>query len=325
MRAQDPVEFPPEVEACYRKARRLEWITIVYISSAAVFLFLTMGSSQAMKTSFYEDVISLVPAIAFLVGTSIARRKANPDFPYGRHRATSIAHLTAALALCMMGGFLLFEAVMKYMTGERATIGGFNLFGHMIWGGWPMLAALVYTGVPSVFLGRIKLKLAPKMHDKVLYADAKMMKADWMAESATAVGVLGTGFGLWWLDPLAAALVSADILKDGIGTLKTAVSDLIDRRPERADKSDFEHLPNEIAKLLRNLDWVEDAAVRMRDEGHIFIGEAFVVPEAGTPNLPALLEQASESARALDWRVQDLVIMPVQKLPSFAAASRKSE
>jgi divalent metal cation (Fe/Co/Zn/Cd) transporter len=171
----------------------------------------------------------------------------------------------------------------------------------------------------------MKLKLAPKIHDKILYADANMMKADWMAESATAVGVIGTGFGLWWLDPLAAALVSADILKDGIGTLKTAVSDLIDRRPERADKSDFEHLPNEIAKLLRNLDWVEDAAVRMRDEGHIFIGEAFVVPEAGTPNLPALLEQASESARALDWRVQDLVIMPVQKLPSFAAASRKSE
>ena len=103
------------------------------------------GFSQAMRTSFFEDVISLVPAIAFLIGTAIARRNARPDFPYGRHRATSIAHLTAALALCMMGGFLLFEAVMSYTTGEKATIGGFNLFGHMIWGGWPMLAALVYT------------------------------------------------------------------------------------------------------------------------------------------------------------------------------------
>ena len=316
MKAQDPVEFPPEIEACYRKARRLEWFTLAYISSAAFFLYITMGSSQAMRTSFFEDVISLTPAIAFLIGTAIARRGAHPDFPYGRHRATSIAHLTAALALCMMGGFLLFEAVMSYSTGERATIGGFNLFGNMIWGGWPMLAALVYTGVPSVILGRMKLKLAPKMHDKVLYADAQMMKADWMAESATAVGVIGTGFGLWWLDPLAAAIVSADILKDGLGTLKTAVSDLSDRRPEKADKSGFEEVPEKIAAQLRDLAWVEDALVRMRDEGHVLIGEAFVVPKAATPQLVEKLERAGENAKALDWRVQELVLVPVTKLPT---------
>lgn len=315
MKAQEPVEFPPEVEACYRKARRLEWFTLAYISSAACFLYLTMGSSQAMRTSFFEDVISLVPAMAFLVGTSIARRGAHPNFPYGRHRATSIAHLTAALALCMMGGFLLFEAIMSYTTGERATIGGFNLFGHMVWGGWPMLAALVYTGVPSVILGRMKLKLAPKMHDKVLFADAQMMKADWMAEGATAVGVIGTGLGLWWLDPLAAALVSADILKDGVGTLKTAVADLIDRRPEKADKSGLEEVPGELEAFLRRFDWVEDAKVRMRDEGHIFMGEAFVVTKADTPGLIEKLERAGEEVKTLNWRVQELVLVPVTGLP----------
>ena len=315
MKAQDPVEFPPDIEACYRKARRLEWFTLAYISSAAFFLYITMGSSQAMRTSFFEDVISLTPAIAWLVGTTIARRKPHPDFPYGRHRATSIAHLRAALALCMMGGFLLFEAVMSYFSGERATIGGFNLFGTMIWGGWPMLAALVYTGVPSVILGRMKLKLAPKMHDKVLYADAQIMKADWMAESATAVGVIGTGFGLWWLDPLAAALVSADILKDGVGTLKTAVSDLADRRPEKADKSGFEEVPEKIAAQLRALPWVQDATVRMRDEGHVLIGEAFVVPKAETVEVVQKLERAGEEAKALDWRVQELVLVPVTSLP----------
>ncbi len=315
MKAHEPVEFPPDVEACYRKARRLEWFTLAYISSAACFLYITMGSSQAMRTSFFEDVISLTPAIAFLIGTTIARRGAHPNFPYGRHRATSIAHLAAALALCMMGGFLLFEAIMSYFSGERATIGGFNLFGNMIWGGWPMLAALIYTGVPSVILGRMKLKLAPKIHDKVLYADAQMMKADWMAESATAVGVIGTGFGLWWLDPLAAALVSADILKDGVGTLKTAVSDLADRRPEKTDKSGFEQVPDEVADYLRGLDWVEDARVRMREEGHVLIGEALVVPKPDTPELVGKLECASEKAKALDWRMQELMLVPVTRLP----------
>jgi cation diffusion facilitator family transporter len=315
MRPVARFEFPPEEAKLFRKARRLEWITVAYISSAAVFLYITMGSSQAMRTSFFEDVISIVPAIAFLVGTRVALMRPKEDFPYGRHRATSIAHLTAAIALVGMGTFLLFEAAMSYFSGEKPTIGGFNLFGTMIWGGWPMLAALLYTAVPSVILGRMKARLAPKLHDKVLYADSKMMKADWMAETATAVGVIGTGFGFPWLDPLAAALVSVDILHDGVSTLKVAVADLMDRKPAHTDQSGPEELPDNLQKLLERKEWVEKAEVRLREEGHVFMGEAFVIARAGTEDLTAKLEQAVEEAKTLDWRMHELVIQPVSKLP----------
>jgi hypothetical protein len=53
----------------------------------------------------------------------------------------------------------------------------------------------------------------------------------------------------------------------------------------------------------------------MRDEGHIFLGEAFVVPRPGTERLVAKLQHAAEEAKALDWRVHELVIMPVDRLP----------
>ena len=145
---------------------------------AAAFLYATMGTSQAMRTSFFEDVVSVVPSLAFLVGTAVARRAPEPDYPYGTHRATSIAYLTASLALCAMGVFLLAEAAVKALSDEKTTIGGFALFGHVVWGGWPMLAAVAYSAVPSVLLGRAKLRLAPEIHDKVLFADADMMKAD---------------------------------------------------------------------------------------------------------------------------------------------------
>ncbi|CAA9522464.1 MAG: hypothetical protein AVDCRST_MAG31-1626 [uncultured Sphingomonas sp.] len=308
-------EFPEEEAKLFREARRLEWFTLAYISSAATVLYLTMGTSQAMRTSFFEDVVSVVPALAFLVGTSVARRAPGPDYPYGTHRATSIAYLTASLALCAMGVFLLAEAAVKVLSDEKTTIGGFPLFGTVVWGGWPMLAAILYSAVPSVLLGRAKLRLAPKMHDKVLHADAEMMKADWMAEGATAVGVVGAGFGLWWLDPLAAALVSADILKDGASNLKAAVLDLVDRRPEKTDQSGPELLPDRVRDLLRGLDWVADAEVRMREEGHVFMGEAFVVPRPGAGDLVRELGRAAEAAKALDWRMHELTIMPVERLP----------
>ncbi|HYF19193.1 MAG TPA: cation transporter [Ramlibacter sp.] len=315
MKPLAPVEFPPEVEQTWRRARRLEWITLGYLASAACLLYVTMGTSQAMRTSFYEDVISLVPAAAFLVGTSIARRRADPTWPYGTHRATSIAHLVAAIALCGMGLFLLAEAAMKVFTGEKPTIGGMTIMGTVVWAGWPMLGALLYSSVPSFILGRMKLRLAPKLHDKVLHADAGMMRADWMAESATAVGVIGTGFGLWWLDPAAAALVSLSILRDGLANLRTAVTDLADRRPRRADDTEWEPWPERLREMLLKLDWVQAAEVRMREAGHIFLADVLVVPRPGTPDLVARIAEAAESARQLNWRVHEVTIMPVERIP----------
>lgn len=307
-------EFPEEIGHIYKRARRLEWITVAYVVTSTTFLFFAMGNSQAMRTSFFEDLVSVVPAMAFLICTRLARQPPSSSYPYGMHRATSIGHLIAALALSSMGLFLLIEGGLKLHEQEKVTIGTVTIFGQTMWGGWPMLAALLYTAVPSFFLGRMKTKLAPRLHDKILHADAAMMRADWMAETAAATGVIGLGLGIWWFDPLAAVLVSGGVLYDGWTNLRIAITDLVDRRPMKTDGSDWEGLPTEVRRMLKTLDWVEDAEVRMREEGHIFMGEAFVIPKSGVSQLTRLISQAVEEVKALDWRVHDIVVMPVGHL-----------
>jgi divalent metal cation (Fe/Co/Zn/Cd) transporter len=267
-----------------------------------------MGGSQAMRTSFFEDLISIVPAAMFLICTRIARRRPTPTFPYGFHGAVSIGYLTASLALFVMGAFLLYEALSKMIAVERTTIGGMTIAGYTVWAGWPMLAAILATVVPSILLGRRKLDLAPQVHDKILYADAQMMKADWVSGLATALGVLGVGLGFWWVDPLAAALVSLSILKDGVDNVGVAVGDLIERRPMKTDQSGPEPLADALRERMEALDWVASASVRLREVGHVFFGEVFVTPR-GTPDaLPAKIRHAVGAARDLNWRLHDVTI-----------------
>lgn len=313
MRPVAQVEYPQEQQVLYRRAQRLEWATIIYMASAAIVLAFTMGTSQAMRTSFFDDLLSIIPPLSFLITTKIARRPATPEFPYGQHAAVSIGFLTSSLALLAMGAYLLIEATLKLALVERTTIGGVTLFGRTIWAGWLMLAGLAYSLLPPILLGRAKQKLAPKLHDKVLFADAMMNRADWMTGAATAIGVLGVGAGFWWADPAAAALVSADILRDGSKTLSTAITDLIARRPEKTDGSGAEPLPARVRSFLERLDWVERAEVRLREQGHVFFGEAFVVPRSPS-DLPRRIEQAVEEAKKLNWRLLELVIMPVSRL-----------
>jgi cation diffusion facilitator family transporter len=308
-------ELPPDKERVLRSARTLERWTIVYLFAAATIVGATMGGSQAMRTSFFEDLISIVPAAMFLLCTRIARRQPTPEFPYGFHGAVSIGYLTASLALVAMGGFLLVEALLKMIAVERTTIGGMTIAGYTIWAGWPMLAAILSTVVPSILLGQKKLKVAPQIHDKILFADAKMMKADWVTATATAVGVLGVGLGFWWVDPMAAALVSTSILKDGVDNVRVAVGDLIERRPMKTDQSGPEPLADVLRERIEQLDWVATAAVRLREVGHVFFGEVFVTPHGVPDNLPARIRHAVDTARAINWRVYDVTITVLNDPP----------
>ena len=92
-----------------------------------------------------------------------------------------------------MGGFVFFDSAIKLVRAEHPPIGVIQLFGQEVWLGWVMIAALVYSGLPAVFLGRAKLRLADDLHDKVLYADAQMNKADWMTVTAAIGGAGGDG------------------------------------------------------------------------------------------------------------------------------------
>ncbi len=314
MRSTPRYELPPDKAKVHGRALRLEWVTIAYLLSAIVVIRLTMGASQAMKTAWFEDMLSLIPPIAFLVAARVRKREANEDHPYGWHRSITIAYLIASLALVAMGSFLLFDAALKLITFEHPSIGTVVLFEHEIWLGWLMIPAAAYSALPAMALGRMKLPLADELHDKVLFADAKMNKADWLTGMAVMTGVLGIAFGLWWADAVAAAVISTGILHDGISNLRRSVADLMDRVPLRVDGSAHDSLPARVATEMKKLDWITDARVRLREEGHVFFGEAFVVTSSDG-NLARRIEEAQERMLELDWRLHDLVIMPVESLP----------
>ncbi len=306
--------LPPRQQETLRRAIRLEWITLAFLAGAVTLVGLVLGNSQAMKAAWIEDLLSLAPPIAFLVAVRIVRRAPRPSWPYGYHRSIGVGHLVAAVALSTMGTFLIIDSGLVLITAEHPTIGTVQLFGQVFWLGWLMIAAMVITGVPPVILGHLKMKLARDLHDKVLYADADMNKADWMTALGSIIGVTGIGLGLWWLDAVAALFIAVTILSDGIKNTKAAVTDLMDARAATFDDARPHPVIDEINDYLRGLDWVAEAGARVRDEGHVFHAEAFVVPRSGRLDL-ADLEAARTGCVDLDWRLQDVVVVPVDELP----------
>ena len=305
-------ELPSNLKQKFKKVKKMEWITIGYLLSVAIVMYLVTGSSQAMKSAWLEDVLSIVPSIAFLISAKIYDKKANKRFPYGYHRVFGIAYLTGGVALFSMGIFLIVDSFITLVFMEHPTIGSTVVFGHHIWLGWVMIAALLYSAIPAVILGRKKLPLANELHNKILFTDADTQKADYMTAVAAMIGVLGVGYGLWWLDAVMAILISISVISDGYKNLKNAIEDLMDRRPQKVNSKGEDPLLEELTKLIERWDWIEDFEARFREHGQVYFCEIKVVSHVS--DISHYIKKSTDQLEAYHWKVHEVFIMPVQKL-----------
>jgi cation diffusion facilitator family transporter len=303
--------FPPEQQAARQKARRLSWATILFLLTAATFLAITLGQSQAMKTAWVSDVLSIIPPIAILVAMRLEEKKPGKRFPFGYFRAISVAFLATAAVLMLIGLWLFFDSVMKLASGHRPPVGGAELFGHALgfWAGWLMMAALAYSMSGAIVVGQLKRPVAETLKDKMLMADAEMNRAEWMSEGAAIVGILLIGLGFWWGDAATAAFISIGIVRDGWHQLRQVLGDLMDEAPTKLGGKELEDLPAKIKDAAERLPWVRQAAVRLREHGHVLSGEVFVVPRDGTDDLVTRADDASEALLEMDWRLYSLPVI----------------
>lgn len=294
---------PEAIRDDMQKAKRLEWWTLIGIASVVVVMYFAMGSSQAMKTAFLEDLLGLIPAVTFLFATRLESRDPSERFPFGFLRVNSLAFLASAVVLATMGFWLLYGGVTALLKQEHPTIGPIRVFGHTIWLGWVMIAALVYSVIIPTILGRLKKPIAEKLRDKVLHTDAQMQKADWQTGLAGIFGMIGIGLGFWWADAAAAAFISLSIFFDGIKNVRTASAELLDGAPRKLKSSGLS------SEAVRPRDRLQrhypSAQVRVRESGRYMIANVSGIEVPGI--VPSLDELMGDDP---GWRLAEINFTP---------------
>lgn len=295
-----PRELPEAQREALRRAERLCGWTLLWMSLVSALMYVTMGGSQAMKTALVEDLLSLVPPVAFLVASRFRRKGVDEEYITGRERAYDVNFLISAVALAGVGLALVYDGLNTLLTATRPVVGTVVVAGHVVWQGWMMMLALAVSAVPPMILGHKKLELAEALSLKPLRTDADMGKADWMTALAGIVGVAGIGFGLWWADAAAALVIAGSILKDGVDNLRGAVRDLHDARPQTLERGDPDPLPDRLCAEIAALPWMDGCEVRLHEEGLHLSGVVLVRNRTLTA---AQVDEVRTIARALDWRL----------------------
>jgi cation diffusion facilitator family transporter len=229
-------DFALEVYDNLKQAEKGAWLSIaVYLILSAVKIMIGyVYHSDALTADGFNNTTDIMASIAVLIGLRISRKPPDHDHPYGHFRAETVASLVAAFIMAGVGIQILVASGSKMLHPDI-------VIPDRIAAWTALLSAAI-----MLLVYRYNLKLSRKVNSSSILAAAKDNRSDAYVSIGAFLGILGAGWGLPWLDPLAALVVGLLICKTAWGIFWDASHTLTDGFDEgRLDvfKSTIERTP----------------------------------------------------------------------------------
>jgi len=195
---------------------------IAYICLSALKLIVGyLANSEALKADGLNNATDIIASIAVLIGLKLSQRPADDDHPYGHWKAETIASMVASFIMVVVGIQVTYEAISSIFHGGNESPDLISA-----WTG-------IICAIVMYFVYRYNKKLANEINSPSVMAAAKDNLSDACVSVGIFIGIMGTQFGLPWLDPLTAIIVGLFICKTGWGIFREASHNLSDGFDEK--------------------------------------------------------------------------------------------
>ena len=183
-----------------------------------------LGHSSALVADAVHSLSDFVTDVIVGIFVKISGKPEDEDHRYGHGKFETLATVLIGLALFAVGAGLLVDGATKISE----VINGAVLPAPSI----VALIAAVISICAKEILYRYTIRVGRKFDSKAVTANAWHHRSDAFSSIGTMVGVGGAIFlgGKWHiLDPIAAVVVSAFIIKVAVGLIKPCLDELLER------------------------------------------------------------------------------------------------
>ncbi|SFG59082.1 cation diffusion facilitator family transporter [Halobacillus alkaliphilus] len=217
-----------------KKGEKGAWISIIVylVLAAAKLTIASIGNSEALRADGLNNTTDVIASVAVLIGLKISRKPPDQDHHYGHFRAETIASLVAAFIMMTVGIEVIIGTIQDIINQEVSE--------PRLLTAWTALAAAAIM----YFVYRYNLKLSRKIDSNALYAAAQDNRSDALVSIGAAIGIFGSQFGAFWLDPLAGLIVGLIICKTAWDIFRDSTHSLTDG----FDEEEIESIRDTISK-----------------------------------------------------------------------------
>jgi cation diffusion facilitator family transporter len=226
-----------------------------------------LTNSAALYSDALESVVNVVAALVAFWALEVSQRPADKDHPFGHHKAEYFSAVVEGVLIVVAALLIFREAWEAYRSPRTLTA---------------PLEGIAANGVATAFnlvWALVLIRLGRARRSPAFEADGRHLMADVVTSVGVVAGLgLATLTGWFWLDPLLAALVAANILYEGWKVVVSSLSGLMDQAMDPADE---ERARGIISSNASGALEVHDLKTRLAGRA-TFIEFHMVVPEAMT-------------------------------------------
>ncbi len=180
------------------------------------------SGSVALLSDAIESIVNVVTAIVALAAIRYAAIPADDDHPYGHDKAEYFVALFVALLIGAAAWSIFERAYDAWQTGRAVAP--------------PLTAYLanIAAGLINAAWCYVLIKRGRALRSTALVSDGWHLFSDVLSSAGVLIGVvLAQITGLYWFDPVLAALVAFNILWSGYALMKLSVAGLMDMAPRK--------------------------------------------------------------------------------------------
>jgi cation diffusion facilitator family transporter len=268
---------------------RFAWLSItaalatIALKTAAWWITGSVG----LLSDALESLVNLAAALLALWMLRLAAAPADDEHPYGFSKAEYFsAGMEGGLIVFAAAG-ILFASVPRLLHPQPLEMA------------MPGLALTVLATLVNFAVARSLMGAGRRFHSITLEADGRHLMTDVWTSAGVFIGIaLVFATDLYWLDPLIALAVAAQIVWTGAALVRRSVRGLLDAAISPVDKSEVTRLFGEYGRRYG----VSFHALRTRQAGaRRFLSFHMLVPDAWT------VSQAHKLSEELEERIRSLV------------------
>jgi cation diffusion facilitator family transporter len=242
-------------------------VAVAVIVLAIKYAAYRMTGSVALFSDALESIVNVVAGLIALWAVTLSYKPADSDHPFGHTKAEYLSAVIEGVLIVLAALLILREAWQAYLVPRAMEE---PLIGIAI-----NAAATTINAVWATYL----IRQGAARRSPALAADGRHI----MADVVTSVGVIGglliaTSTGWTILDPLMAALVALNILREGYLVVMSSLSGLMDRAIDPEEEATVRDIISSHADGALE---VHDLKTRLAGRA-IFIEFHMVVPETMT-------------------------------------------
>ncbi|MCC6474043.1 MAG: cation transporter [Burkholderiales bacterium] len=194
-------------------------VAIATIGLKTVAWWLT--GSVGLLSDALEALVNLAGALFALAMVTLAALPPDEGHPYGHHKAEYFSSAFEGVLILVAALAILWAAFDRFLHPQPLAQLGLGL------------ALSVLASVLNAALAWGMLRKARAMRSMALEADARHLFTDVWTSAGVVLGLAAVHFTGWqWMDPLLAAAVALNILREGLSLVRRSFDGLMDQALE---------------------------------------------------------------------------------------------